>query len=372
MALQNNFASAILGRYDKLIAIAGVAVLGVGAFLFAAERIDGRKDAAAFQGKITALKPAHSDVADVSLQLSAYAVQLSRIAKPLQIPPVPERKAGFFVPEVRVWCVKNDCRHPLDPECEKCPICGTEQVVKPITDVNVDSDCDGMPDEWERKYGFNPQDPSDAALDSDEDGFTNLQEFLDGTDPHDAKSHKDFATLLRVRKITASILPIKFSGSSRMPNGHYKCAFNVFTEDPVTKRRNFATLWVDEGARIANPDQKVDTGFKLLSLNRSEEERFDPITESKRKFEVQTVTIAKEGKTFTLELDKTTHDTDSVITLAKDFGDKGEITVVERQEFKIGDKIYRVVKVNRETMEVVIRCDADKSEVALTRDGALK
>ena len=47
----------------------------------------------------------------------------------------------------------------------------------------VDSDHDGMPDEWEKKYGLDPNDPSDAAQDADGDGYTNLEEYLNGTDP---------------------------------------------------------------------------------------------------------------------------------------------------------------------------------------------
>jgi hypothetical protein len=47
----------------------------------------------------------------------------------------------------------------------------------------VDTDHDGMPDEWEKKYGLDPNDPSDAAKDLDGDGYTNLEEYLNGTDP---------------------------------------------------------------------------------------------------------------------------------------------------------------------------------------------
>src|SRR5436190_8381861 len=47
-----------------------------------------------------------------------------------------------------------------------------------------DSDGDGMPDEWERRYGLNPSDPSDANLDKDHDGYTNVEEYLNGTDPN--------------------------------------------------------------------------------------------------------------------------------------------------------------------------------------------
>jgi hypothetical protein len=47
----------------------------------------------------------------------------------------------------------------------------------------VDSDHDGMPDAWEQKYGFNPNDPSDASKDANGNGYTNIEEFLNGTDP---------------------------------------------------------------------------------------------------------------------------------------------------------------------------------------------
>ncbi len=44
----------------------------------------------------------------------------------------------------------------------------------------VDEDHDGMPDEWERTAGLDPADPSDRNGDLDGDGFTNLEEYLNG------------------------------------------------------------------------------------------------------------------------------------------------------------------------------------------------
>ena len=46
-----------------------------------------------------------------------------------------------------------------------------------------DTDGDGMPDWWERAYGLSFTNATDAATDDDGDGFTNLQEYLAGTDP---------------------------------------------------------------------------------------------------------------------------------------------------------------------------------------------
>lgn len=46
-----------------------------------------------------------------------------------------------------------------------------------------DSDHDGMTDEWEKKFGMNPNDVSDGAKDTDKDSYTNVEEWLNGTDP---------------------------------------------------------------------------------------------------------------------------------------------------------------------------------------------
>jgi hypothetical protein len=41
-----------------------------------------------------------------------------------------------------------------------------------------DGDGDGMPDEWERQHGLNPDNPADGAQDGNGDGYTNVEEYL--------------------------------------------------------------------------------------------------------------------------------------------------------------------------------------------------
>ena len=48
--------------------------------------------------------------------------------------------------------------------------------------ANKDTDADGIPDQDEVKLGLNPEDPTDALVDADGDGFSNYEEFVSKTD----------------------------------------------------------------------------------------------------------------------------------------------------------------------------------------------
>jgi hypothetical protein len=74
--------------------------------------------------------------------------------------------------------VKNGTGHIIDDPSQVGgwirPAAGT-----PCTD----GDHDGMPDAWELKYGMNPANAADGPIDTDGDGYTNLEEYLNGTSP---------------------------------------------------------------------------------------------------------------------------------------------------------------------------------------------
>lgn len=64
-----------------------------------------------------------------------------------------------------------------------------------------DSDLDGIDDKWEVSYGLDPLMALDAGLDKDGDGFSNLDEYKEQTDPTDKNSN--FNT-----KMAAIMVPI--------------------------------------------------------------------------------------------------------------------------------------------------------------------
>ena len=47
-----------------------------------------------------------------------------------------------------------------------------------------DTDGDGMPDTWEKTHGLDLQNPADGNRDADDDGYTNLEEYMNGLVPN--------------------------------------------------------------------------------------------------------------------------------------------------------------------------------------------
>ncbi|HOK96067.1 MAG TPA: hypothetical protein PK052_05220 [Anaerohalosphaeraceae bacterium] len=58
--------------------------------------------------------------------------------------------------------------------------------------VPSDRDLDGMPDDWEEKYNLDPSSASDSSQDADQDGYTNIEEYLNGTNPRQKVDYTNF------------------------------------------------------------------------------------------------------------------------------------------------------------------------------------
>jgi hypothetical protein len=90
----------------------------------------------------------------------------------------------------------------------RCPRCGFWRL--------NDDDKDGMPNDWEDRYSVVDRYTPDAAEDPDNDGFSNLKEYLGGSDPGDPKS---IPSPFRLTSSYKKRVDIRFKGYTVNPGG---------------------------------------------------------------------------------------------------------------------------------------------------------
>ncbi len=162
--------------------------------------------------------------------------------------------------------VQSYSRDPFSPHIERvtCPKC-SELVAKhldvcPFCSFEFDDDEDGIPNQWEKRYGLNPYDAQDAYLDKDGDGFSNIAEYREQTNPNDELSMPEQYNPLgryRLVRIYQKPLELLFEGYMHLPDGSYSFVINA------QKSSHFKKL-----GETIKEYKIVDFKKKLVSQNR--------------------------------------------------------------------------------------------------------
>jgi formylglycine-generating enzyme required for sulfatase activity/pectate lyase len=119
------------------------------------------------------------------------------VKEPFEAPPIdtdtPERARDRVLAEAGATLPRRDS---ADARLVEEIRTGTGRIIDSPSDTGgwpvlnaspppVDGDFDGMPDDWEAANRLNPADGGDYRADSDGDGYPNLEEWLNGTNPDD-------------------------------------------------------------------------------------------------------------------------------------------------------------------------------------------
>lgn len=334
-------------HYDKIVAVLVLMGLLVSLLYLSQSSRRRQRDHEGFERVLSALR-AKFPVAQL-VDEAPYLEAQERMGTPFQM--VAATNKPFLVAEERVWCV--ECRRPISFQADVCPYCQHSQPGTTVPE-EWDSDGDGIPDSWERKYGLNPLDPEDAHHDLDGDGFTNLEEFQAGTDPTDPKSHPPRIDFLRVAEIEEVPFPLLLLGSIKGPDGRSRFQIKDKAED-----RDY---YVSEGQDIGK------TGYKVSGVEVRKEKRVVPGWTEPREVDVHFVTVSKGETAVVLEAGEPGKSSDySFVFRCLKGRAQEDIPAESGKSFMFDQEEYEVISVDRNRQAVVIRRLSDQKQFSLPR-----
>ena len=189
-------------HWDWLVAAVGLLALAAGAAFFVIEKSHDADLLAREASDEAAAVSKRTDTGVEKVDMIPYDIILKENENPPKIDEPAETLGSFLASEKRIFCEQGEdaehksCGRPMPADQKICPFCKTKQPEEEKKDV--DTDGDGISDEWEVANGMNPNDPGDIDGDLDGDGYTNLEEYEAKTDPQDPASHPDDLDSLKV------------------------------------------------------------------------------------------------------------------------------------------------------------------------------
>ena len=334
MISRNSGGGFFAAHWDWIVAAAGVVALVGGVVLFTMSgNGDPEENAANVVRRLKSAKRTDTGVKPVDM--STYERALQFAVKPLQIAEVEKTGGNFLASERRVFC--KFCKKPIKDGSKTCPFCGEAQPEP--EKVALDTDGDGLPDDWEKKFGLDAA-TADADADTDADGFTNAEEFAAGTDPSDKKSHPDyFDSLKLVMPLKETYLPFYLRSYMKTPAG-MKLEFY----DP--KRRNdYGKSGYRYSVLVGEPIG--DTGFVAKGFEQKERKQKIPGSNVERSVDVSEATIARktDGKTLVVSLVEKRTPVETQATISFGRGEPSEFTATPGKTFKLYESTYKVVEI---------------------------
>ena len=333
-------------HWDWLVALAGLLMLGFAGFYLVQSIEQTSDDAKAAYDSFKSGMPRPREAvepADLSLPQKAF----KELKAPSKLPALDPKKKSFLGSERRVFCQKGDdsskkeaCGRPIPADAEVCPFpdCGMKQHV---AKVEVDSDGDGLPNDWEKKYGLNPNDPTDADKDADGDGFTNREEFEAKTDPRDPKDHPAYWDSLSVAGAAQqTTLPFWFKSYSPIRNG-YRYTFQLLDKSG-NDLKGYGTVSAIKDEQIGK------TGFFVGEFSKKSEMREIAGSKGlKKSVDVSVVELVRkaDGKKMDVTISVRVNPIETQVPLKYTRGQNSwDKTVSEGTELDLNGEKYRVVK----------------------------
>ena len=261
--------SFLIRHYDWIALAVGLVVLAAGAVFYVLALGEEPEEAAAEEAaRLSRRQATETGVKPVEMTGFQGALRLAK--SPVTVAEVSDKAENLFASEKRLLCSNEKCGKAMPEKFNEeggivCPYCQvTQAIVKAV--VVLDADNDGLPDAWEKKYGLNVNDASDANADTDGDDFTNLEEYEAKTDPTDRNDHPDYLDFLKIQlPLKETRMPFVLRRANKIPSG-WRCEFF----DPARKDdygRKGATLTAVIGEEIA------DTGFVLKGFTEKSAKR---------------------------------------------------------------------------------------------------
>ena len=328
-------------HYEWVALAVGVLALIGGAVVYAMS-LGADADAAAADSvaRVERMKPSETGVKPLDLSAFENATRLTR--SPVTVTEIPETAESFLASERRVLCKK--CKKAISGDIKtvpNCPFCGEKQEEE--KKVVLDADNDGLPDEWEKKYGLNSGDASDANADLDGDGFTNLEEFQAKTDPTDKNDHPDYLDSLKiVLPLKETYMPFIFTAANKIPTG-WRCTFFF----PNRKDKSgYGRKGLSTTAVIG--DEIEDSGFVLKKYEAKSEKRAIKGSANMKTVDISEVTVERksDGKVVTLVVAASKNvkpaPVDIQATLAYERGTVKNFEVVPGSEIDLSGTKYRI------------------------------